>query len=277
MIMLDICVVIVNYNMKSEIDRCLASLYADSKDSGLVFKVVIVDNASIDGSKEFLLSKFPDLKYITLGENKGFGAAQNIGLASMKSKYYFVLNPDTYFFPEESALRKMFDLMEKDTKIGMLGPRIVYPDGSLQFSCYRFPTFWHPLMTRTKIRTKRGKQYHDHLLMKEVEHNYKMPVDWIMGSAMFVRGEALSQVGNFDERYWMYYEDSDLCRRFWEKGWPVYYFPEVTLEHIHHRGSAEVPGIIAALLKNKLARVHAYSWLKYMWKWKGNYKYYAPD
>jgi len=89
-----------------------------------------------------------------------------------------------------------------------------------------------------------------------------------MGSAMFVRNKAVKEVGLFDERYWMYAEDSDWCRRMWEMHWPVYYVHDIVVKHTHGRGSAKVPGIFKALLKNKLARVHLISWFKYMWKWR---------
>ena len=111
--------------------------------------------------------------------------------------------------------------------------------------------------------------------MKDFHHNETRPVDWIMGSAMFVKDKAIEHVGVFDERFWMYYEDSDWCRRMWEAGWPVYYVSTITLEHVHGRGSAKVPGIAKALLTNQLARVHVSSWLKYMWKWRGNHRYYG--
>jgi GT2 family glycosyltransferase len=272
--MFDVVIVIVNYNMKEQLERCLSSLFLDISDSGLKIRVVVVDNSSTDGSLSMLTESFPQVDKVLLNENKGFGAAQNIGLKLLKSKYFFVLNPDTYFFENEMTVKKMFDCMEKETNIGMIGPKIIYPDGSLQLSCCRFPTVLHPLFTRMRIGSKKVKSYQKYLYMKDVEHDQFMPVDWLIGAAMFIRSTALDKVGYFDERFWMYYEDSDLCRRFWEKNLPVYYFPDTKLEHVHNRGSADEPNVLKALLKNKLARVHVMSWLKYMWKWRGNLKYY---
>ncbi|MBI5729334.1 MAG: glycosyltransferase family 2 protein [Candidatus Magasanikbacteria bacterium] len=274
--MYDVAVVIVNYKMKADIERCLASLFADLVSDPLSVKVVVVDNASGDDIKEFLQEKFPSVACLRQETNSGFGAAQNVGLRSVEAKYYFALNPDTYFFPGRRLVRRLFDYMEAHPKIGVLGPKIVYPDGTLQYSCYRFPTFWQPIFSRTHFGQEgRGKKVNDVALMKDFDHKKTRPVDWVMGSAMFVRGAAVRQVGWFDERFWMYYEDSDWCRRMWEAGWPVYYAHDMLLEHVHGRGSAKVPGIFKALIKNKLARVHLVSWLKYMWKWRGNYKYYG--
>ncbi len=275
--MFDVNIVIVNYNMKDDIGRCLDSLYQDIKDSQLNINIVVVDNASTDGSREFIHSRFPPVKYLEQEINRGFGFSQNVGLSSAEAKYYFVLNPDTYFFPGGNSIKKLFDFMEKEKKIGIVGPKILYPDGSLQYSCYRFPTLWHPFFIRTKLVNKKGKKYQRYFAMKDYDHEESRPVDWLMGSAMFIRGQAIIEVGKFDEQFWMYYEDSDLCRRFWENGWSVYYFPKVSVEHTYSRSSAAVPGIFSALIKNKLARVHVLSWLKYMWKWRGNNKYYIED
>ncbi|MEK7624971.1 MAG: glycosyltransferase family 2 protein [Patescibacteria group bacterium] len=270
----DVSVVIVNYNMKERIDRCLASLFEDIKGESLSIDVVVVDNASDDGSLELLKNKYPEARLLPQSKNVGFGVAQNIGLASAQSQYYFVLNPDTYFYPGEKTIRKLYDFMEQEKKIGIVGPKILYPDRSIQYSCYRFPSFWHPFFIRTTITNKKGERYQRYFAMKEYDHQEKRPVDWLMGSALFIRGSALAEVGIFDESFWMYYEDSDLCRRFWEKGWGVYYFPMVSIEHVHSRGSAAIPGIFSAFLRNKLARVHVASWLRYMWKWRGNNKFY---
>lgn len=268
--MKDINIVIVNYKMKDDIDKCLTSLFLDIKDSGLEIIVTVVDNASHDGIAELLKEKYPEVNFIQMPENEGFGHAQNAGMESCEAKYYFALNPDTEFLPNSNAIKKMFDYMEKHDKIGMIGPKIIYPDGSLQYSCYRFPSFWQPVFSRTKIGgEKLRNKMNDNFLMKDFDHNSTRPVDWIMGSAMFVRNKAVKEVGMFDNRFWMYAEDSDWCRRMWEAHWPVYYVHDIVIKHAHGRGSAKVPGIFKALIKNKLARVHLSSWLKYMWKWRG--------
>jgi GT2 family glycosyltransferase len=114
--------------------------------------------------------------------------------------------------------------------------------------------------------------------MKDFHHASTKAVDWVMGSAMFVRGKALTEVGTFDEAYFMYFEDCDWCRRFWKKGWPVYYVHDVSLSHVHRRQSARVAGKpvgLRAIFSNKLTRIHIKSWLTYFWKWRKDplYKY----
>jgi len=273
--MKDINIVIVNYKMKNDIEQCLNSLYKDVNGDRLDINIVVVDNKSDDAVDTMLKEKFPTVKVILLPENKGFGHAQNVGLVSTEAAYHFILNPDTVFIEGQHIIKKMFDYMESHPKVGMIGPKIVNADNSLQYSCYRFPIFWQPLFSRTKFgQMGFGKKINDHFLMKDFHHASTRPVDWVMGSAMFARGVVLKQTGLFDERFWMYAEDSDLCRRMWEAGWPVYYVHNIIIKHFHGRGSAKVPGVFKALLKNKLARIHLLSWFKYMWKWRTNHKYY---
>lgn len=272
----DICLTLVTTNEAKTVRTCLLSFFEDIKESALDIAVVIVDNASNDDVAELLRKEFPRVQCIRQEKNVGFGASHNRAIAAVSARYYFVLNPDTTFPKEQHLLDRMFAFMESHPQVGMLGPRIHYPDGSLQYSCFRFPSFLQPLYSRTKLGTKgKGKRMADYFLMKDTDHEQTMPVDWVMGSAMFVRKDAIDAVGVFDERYWMYAEDSDWCRRMWEAGWPVYYLADVWIEHVHGRASAKVPGVVAALIKNKYARVHVISWLKYFWKWRGNKKYYG--
>ncbi len=272
--MKDIAVIIVNYKMKAPIERCIASLMEDIKTSALSVQVVVVDNASDDGIESYLKSAYPEVRCIPLTENKGFGAAQNIGMSAVPATYYFALNPDTEFI-EPRTLQRLYEWMESHPRVGMVGPKIFYPDKTLQYSCWRFPTFWQPLFSRTTLGNKGiGKKRADHFLMKDFSHNETRPVDALMGSAMFVRGRAIQDVGMFDERFWMYFEDIDWSRSMWEAGWPVYYVHDICIQHTHGRGSAKVSGVIQSLLKNKLTRIHVMSWLAYMWKWRHNNVYY---
>jgi GT2 family glycosyltransferase len=119
------------------------------------------------------------------------------------------------------------------------------------------------------------KKYTDRLLMKDFDHEQTQPVDWVLGAALVVRKEVVDKIGWFDTRYFMYMEDCDWCRTMWENNWPVYYVHDIIIRHRHERESAKVPGIIRALIKNKLARIHLASWLKYLWKWRNTHKYYA--
>lgn len=274
--MKDVNVVIVNYKMKDNIEKCLSSFFQDLQGSSLDVQVVVVNNSPSDGLKEMLSEKFPAVKYIEQTGNPGFGKSQNKGMQAVDAKYYFALNPDTQFHVGQKTVEKLFQFMEAHPKVGMIGPKLLYPDGTLQYSCWRFPPFFQPFYQRTKLgKTKHGEKRVAFHHMKDFDHGHTIPVDAIMGSAMFVRKHATDQVGLFDERFFMYYEDIDWCLRMWEAGWPVYYVHDISLTHIHGRGSAKIPGVFRALIKNKLARIHLTSWFKYILKWRGIHHYYA--
>jgi len=273
--MKDVNIVIVNYNMKDEISTCLQTLYKEILQGLLDVQVTVVDNNSDDGSVEYIRREFPGVNCITQEMNVGFGKAQNIGIQSSDAKYYFALNPDALLHDGENTITRLYNFMENHPHVGMVGPKIVYPDGSLQYSCWRYPSIFQPFFQRTKLgQTKWGKKKVAFHHMKDYDHLRTIPVDAIMGSAMFVRKEAIQQVGMFDERYFMYYEDIDWSLSMWQKNWAVYYVHDIVLTHFHGRGSAKVPGVVRALLKNKLARIHIVSWLKFIWKWRGLKKYY---
>lgn len=119
------------------------------------------------------------------------------------------------------------------------------------------------------------KKYSERLEMREFEHNETRPVDWLLGAALILRHECARAIGWFDERYFMYLEDCDLCQKFWERGTAVYYLHDIVVTHAHERASASVPGALTALIKNKMARVHLRSWMQYLWKWRRHHKFYA--
>jgi len=266
----DIAVIIVNYKMKDEIRGLLLSLKSDSIGSIVKVQAVIVDNTPEEGMRLMLTKNFPDVKYLPQDNNLGFGKAQNIGLKSVETKYYFILNPDVIFPNGERVLQRLYEFMEARPKIGLCAPKLLNIDSSLQFSCSRFPSFWMPFFRRSFLgKSPRNQAKIKKYLMKDFDHNSTRPVDWLMGSALFARGTALKQVGLFDERYFMYFEDCDLCRRFWNAHWPVYYVYDIKLMHRHIQGSAKVTGFFKSMIKNPLTRIHIISWLKYMWKWRG--------
>jgi GT2 family glycosyltransferase len=132
----------------------------------------------------------------------------------------------------------------------------------------RFPNFFDPPFHRLGFhkRYNFAKKRVEEFLMSDFSHTRVVPVDWVVGAAMFIRGSALKDAGLFDERFFMYFEDCDLCRRIWDARWMVYYKGDLTLRHSHERASAKIPGL-RSIFQNKLTRIHLKSWLQYWWKW----------
>lgn len=279
--MIDINIVFLNYFRKDDILHAVASVVKDIEHCPYKIQITLADNSeNKDGIKEAFITLFPQVKYVDCGGNVGFGKGNTIGFKSCTARYYFALNPDTELVENSNTIEHIIRFMDEHPKIGAIGPKLLNMDGSLQYTCYRFD--FRSILIKPFKHLNWDKKYDfvkkltNRLLMKEFDHNSTRPVDWVLGAALVVRQEVVNQVGWFDERYFMYMEDADWCRTMWEQSWPVYYVHDILIKHAHGRESAKVPGIFRAFFKNKLARIHAASWLKYLWKWRGNHKYYAP-
>lgn len=278
--MYDINIVIVNWKAKEEIDVCLNSLFGDIKDTGLNVIVHIVDNSeNVDGVRELIKEKYqeyPNVVYLDPGGNIGFGKAQNLGFKQQEARFYLPLNPDIEFLPGESTLKRGVDLLNSNKKAGLVAPKLLNSDGSLQYSCCRFPAFSDQLARRLGLDKKMRffRKGVDDYLMKDFDHKQTVPVDWVMGSFMLVKKEVTERVGLFDDRFFMYFEDCDLCRRVWEAGWQVYYIHDTQVKHTHHRDSDDISPW-RAVFKNPVTRIHLKSWMKYFWKWGVRRKHYG--
>lgn len=278
--MIDINIVYVNYKMKEDIMRAVDSLTADILYCPYDAQITVIDNSkNIDGVKEELEQKFPQVKYIDAGGNVGFGKGNNAGFQATEARYYFALNPDSLIINNSNTITRIIKFMDEHPKIGCIGPKLINLDGTLQDTCYRFDfksIFIKPFkQINFDKKYNWVRKYTNRLLMKDFNHNITQPVDWVLGAAMVARHEVVDEIGWFDDRYFMYLEDCDWCRTMWEHGWPVYYVHDIVIMHKYARESAKIPGIFKALLKNKLARIHLLSWVKYILKWRGKFKYYT--
>jgi len=262
---MNLSIIIVNYRAAKQLFACLKSV-AESDLSGIEYEVIVVDNGAIENIEDQIKLAIPTAKYIYNKKNLGMGAGNNIGIKKARGEYIMILNHDTRL--EAEAVKNMLAYIKRKKKVGLVAPELVYPDGEHQDSCFRFPSFWLPFYRRTFI----GKLFKSRLnafLLKETDKHMPIEVDWVMGSCLLIRRSALEKIGNgFDCRFWMYFEDIDLCRQLWQAGYKVIYFPTTQVIHDHGRGSAKSPWFIAPLT-NRLARAHIISWLKYFWKWRG--------
>lgn len=230
----DVSVIIVNYNVKEYLQQALLSLERALR--SLSSQIIVVDNASDDGSVEMLKRKYRRVLLIENKENVGFARANNQAFCYARGKYIFLLNPDTLV--QEDTVRVLYDFMESHPDAGVAGCKVLNPDGSLQLSCRRsFPTPW---VAFTKIiglsslfpRSRLFGRYN--LTYLNPEETYQ--VEALSGSCMFVRREVYEQVGGFDETFYMYGEDIDLCYRIQRAGWNVYYVH--TTQIVHFKGES---------------------------------------
>ncbi|MEW6610830.1 MAG: glycosyltransferase family 2 protein [Patescibacteria group bacterium] len=226
-------------------------------------EIIVVDNASGD-QLAFIANEHPSVRVVSLSRNRGMGRGNNAGLKIAQGELILLLNPDVIILP--GAIEKLCNFFAHHPEVGMGGPKLLNPDQTLQYSCFRFPRWLTPLFRRTHLsRLSLGRRELNRFAMLDWDHNEPQNVDWLQGSALLVRRKALEEVGLFDERFFLFFEDTDWCRRFWQKGWAVAYVPDAMMVHYPQRLSSS-DGIWT--LFNRLTWIHIASWIKYFWKWR---------
>jgi len=223
----DLTISIVNYNSKRLILNCLESIHANS--NGLDTEVYVVDNKSTDGSVEATQKLYPKAKLILNKDNRGFAKANNQVLRIADSCYCLITNPDVIFLP--GALRAMVNFMDSHQDAGAVGCKVLNIDRTPQYSCRRYPAFLTILLRGMGIELICPNcRLIERYLMKDVKHEGVLPVDWVTGCCLMVRKETIDEVGLLDEKFFLYFEDADLCYRINER-WQVYYLSNVYIVH----------------------------------------------
>ncbi len=284
---MDLSIIIVNWNVKDLLGNCLHSLLdADQIPAGLMLEIIVVDSASTDGSPDMVRQEFPPVHLIASDENLGYAGGNNAGAAAAQGRYLFLLNPDTVVRP--GALAQMVAYMDAHPKISALGPQLLWPDGAVQSSRRRFPTlgslFWEStLLGQWFPHNRHFRRYH----LADQPADESQVVDWVVGAAILIRREAWLQVGPLEEGFFMYFEETDWCRRSAGAGWEVHYLPAAQIIHYEGKSSEQVvaartlrfqrsklryarkyfgPGW-AALLRLFLWATFAFQWLEESAKW----------
>lgn len=260
---IDISIIIVNYRARGLVRECLKGI--KQLNSKLRFEIIVVDNSPDEGLGEMLVERFSSVIYLPQERNLGFAAGNNAGIRRAQGKYIMLLNYDITPLPQ--SFDYLYEYLENNPGVGMAGPQLINPNGTVQHSFYRFHSFLTPVYRRLWIgRLGFGRRHLERFLMADVQINTPFDVDWLLGACLMVRASALKTVGMMDERFFLYFEDTDWCRRFWKAGLPVQYVPGARMVHLHRRESAKGGGILS--LVRKTTRIHVISWLKYILKWR---------
>jgi len=263
--------IIVNHYRTPEILKiCLKSIKENLSDANFDWEIIVTDSATIEKTEEMMEEFFPEVAFIPAQENIGFGKSINIAIKKACGEYFFIVNADI-IIAEKKAIEKMLDYIQKSPDVGMIGPKLLNVNNTIQQSCFRYYTPMTVFCRRTAVgKSFFGKKIINNFLMKDIfdkgEVKESIPVDWLMGSAMMVRKSDLEKVGVFDETFFMYFEDVDWARRFWENGLRVMYFPKATMYHYHFQSSKK-KSLFETLL-SKYARIHIKSAFKYFSKYK---------
>ncbi|MFC1632729.1 glycosyltransferase family 2 protein [Patescibacteria group bacterium] len=256
---MNISIVIINYNTRDLLRQCLESI---AKTHPEVDDIIVVDNNSPDDSVAMLKKEFSQIKLVASPINAGFGRGVNMGITNAKNDNLLFINPDIVI--NSGVLHKLIEELERpeNNDIALIAPRLVHPDGTPQDSARRFQRPLDVVLQRTPLgKTGLGQKRVNRFLMKDQDLDQSQNVDWVVGGCILVRRRAIEQVGEMDERYFMYMEDMDWCRRFWRAGWRVHYYPHVTVAHHHRRESRK---------NRKLAWIHLKSGGKYFMKYLGS-------
>ena len=285
----DLSIIIVSWNVAPLLRDCLNAVYGASgvaPADGDVFslgpytvEVWVVDSASSDDSVEMVRREFPQVRLVASPHNLGFSRGNNLALRQYRGRYALLLNPDTR--PVDDALVAMMAYMEGHPQVGVLGPQLRYGDGRLQSSRRRFPT----LMTALMESTVPGQWFQDNrwaraYRLADTPDDAVQAVDWVVGACMLVRREAIDAAGLLDERFFMYSEELDWCRRIVAAGWAVVFYPPAVVIHYEGQSSGQVAAARAIRFESSkvlyFAKHHgraaagflrAFLWCGYVWRW----------
>jgi GT2 family glycosyltransferase len=222
-------IVILCWNDQKVITDCLRSIYSGTHSTE--FEVIVSDNGSTDGSIEFIRKNFPRTRVIENAANLRFSKGNNVGIQASTGEYVLILNPDTII--HEGALDRWIEFADRHPEAGGFGCRVLNVDGSNQGSARPFPTVWREWLAALYLRPL-GHISDAFISDKYVRWNgdTERVIDWHSGCCTLVRAELLKRLGGFDEQFYYYYEDVDLCRRIWDAGYPILYTPQVTITHL---------------------------------------------
>ena len=236
--MTDLSIVIVTWNVKKYVQECLTSLAKGSE--SLSVETIVVDNASTDGTAELIRTQFPHVSLIESDANLGFARANNIGIKLANGKYICLINPDVNIPPD--CLPKMFQFMEQQPTIGLLGPKMLGPNGDVGRSGMRFPTVWNCFLRALALDSLfKGTGIFGGRLMSDFQFNQTRDIDVLNGWFWMARREALDQTGLLDERFFMYGEDVDWSKRFHLAGWRVVFYADAEAVHYGGASSSNAP------------------------------------
>jgi GT2 family glycosyltransferase len=249
----DLAVTICSWNTRDDLRACLESLQRVRTEAD--FEVIVVDNDSEDHSADMVETDFPWVRLERMRSNLGFAKGHNHAFSVRTASDVFPLNSDTVVHP--GALANLLAFARKHPEAGIIGPKLLNTDGSLQFSCRRFPNPVAALFRNTPIgKLFPNNRFTRDYLMQDWDHTRSREVDWVSGAAFYVRGEVLNQIGGFDEEYFMFCEDVDWCWRAWKAGFMVLYFPDSVITHAIGRSTDKVPNRMIGRFHRSMLRFY---------------------
>lgn len=260
--MMKLSVVVVSWNTKDLLEKCLKSLYIELESTNITSEVFVIDNNSADGSSSMVSKQFPNVRLIANPDNKGFGRANNQALRKVTGEYILLLNPDTEVLP--NAISSLLVFAEQNSKVGIVAPQLLNTDGSIQRSCRAFPSlsgmFYEIIgLSRLFPKAKKFREYK----MLDFDHKSTREVDQPEGACLLIPKAVLEEVGIFDEKFFMLFEEVDLCLRIKQAGYQIWFYPESKI--IHHYGQSIKKVKVRMMLSSHKGMY--YFWSKHHQRW----------
>lgn len=257
-------IAINNYKNPDLLRLCLDAIRKNIKE--VEYEIIVADGETEEEMETMMREDYPEIKFFPFKKNVGFQVLLRKGIEESQGEYIFLINGD--IIVKEGSVEKLLKFLEGRTDVGIAGPQLLNFNETLQYSCFRFYKPMTIIYRRTFFgRFSFAKKHLHWFLMKDYDHQQPKEVDWLMGSAMMLPRVAIQKVGHMDPRFFMYMEDVDWCRRFWENGYKVIYYPESKMLHYHGKGS-DKGGMLKSLLLNHLTWVHISSAIRYFWKYR---------
>jgi GT2 family glycosyltransferase len=228
----EVSVVVVAWRARDEVLRCIGSLV---RNAGLMHEAIVVDDGSNDGTPQALRHEFPDVRVLAKPRNEGLVAGRNSALPLVRGRYVLMLDADTEVRP--GAIPALAAVLDEQPNVGLVGPKLVYPNGELQLSCRRYPPPLIPFLRRGPYaRLNPDPAAHRRHMMVDFDHATERPVVWVVGAAQMWRAELRKQIGRYDTRLSSYGgEDLDWCLRVWAAGLEVHYVPRAEIVHVFQK------------------------------------------
>jgi hypothetical protein len=262
---MELSIIITSYKNPELLKVCIDSIKRNY--TGTDFEIIVADSATEEKTEMMMREEYPEITFFPSKQNIGFSRTVNAGLRAMQGEFALILNGD--IIVKKNAIEKMLDFIKKNPSTGILGPQLLNFNETLQASCFHFYTPLTIIYRRTFLgKFDFAKKHIAWFTMQNADHKKTQEVDWIMGSSLMTSKKAIDKVGFMDDTFRLYFEDTDWCRRFWENGFQVIFFPEAQMYHYHGRGSVG-KNVFQSLLLNKLTWIHIQSALIYFWKYAG--------
>ena len=259
-------IAINNYRNPELLKLCIDSIKKNVLN--IEYELIVADCETQEETEIIMREDYPDVKFFSFEKNAGFQVVFNKGIKESKGDYILLLNGDIIITPQ--SVEKLLSYIRENPEVGMVGPKLLNFNGTLQYSCFHYYTPLTIVYRRISFLQRFGfvKKHLNWFSMKDYDHKTPKEADWLMGSAMLVSKKSVEKVGPMDSRFFMYMEDVDWCRRFWENGFKVVYYPLSVMNHYHGKGS-DKGGFFYSIFMNKLTWVHIESAVKYFWKYRG--------